>query len=82
MSNINATAIFTEKDQDFRNETTTYWFVVQSEDARIESGEYGICDNNGEIFPVYDDGAPIDCNEFERSAILSVCQITEEMIQA
>jgi len=74
MTNYNATAIQTEVDQNRQSETTTYWFAVQSEDYRIESGEYGIADCNGELTPLNEDGAPVDYNETLRSAVLATCK--------
>lgn len=77
---INATAVFTEKEQDFQNEQTTYWFMVQSEDDRIESGEYGVVHSPGGEEFVYDDGGEILCPA-EITALSKICVVTGEMIQ-
>jgi len=82
MTVYNATAEFTGKDQNWQDETTIYWFSVESMDYRIESGGYGIADNSGTLTPVNSDGSPIDYNEHEAVAVLSLCQINDDMVMA
>ena len=51
--------IFIEKDQNFQNETTNYWFTVNEEN-------YCISDCNGELSLLDCDGCPIlACNDHD-----------------
>ena len=81
MTTYNATATFTGADQNYQDETTVYWFDVESEDYRIESGEYGMADCNGDLTPLDSDGAPIDYNDLLAGAVLAVCHLTDEIRQ-
>ena len=81
MTIYNATAAFTGADQHCQDETTVYWFDVESEDYRIEPGEYGIADCNGDLTPLDSDGAPIDYNDLLAGAVTAVCQVTNEIRQ-
>jgi len=74
-----ATAVFLEKDENSQDQTSVYWFEIQSDDYRVESGEYGIAVCNGESTPLNEDGAPIDYNEIERAAVLALCEIPSEV---
>ncbi|MCK5602768.1 hypothetical protein KAR91_12885 [Candidatus Pacearchaeota archaeon] len=48
---------FIEKDQDWANETTRYWFSVNGEN-------YCMADNNGSVSLLDSEGYPIDdCND-------------------
>lgn len=50
---------FLTKEQDWQNETTRYWFLVNGEN-------YCIADNNGDLTLLDSEGYPIDdCNDHE-----------------
>lgn len=50
---------FIEKDQDWQNETTRYWFSVNDE-------SYCIADSNGETSLLDSEGYPIEeCNDHD-----------------
>ncbi len=51
---------FIEKEQDWQNETTRYWFSVDGE-------SYCIADTNGETTLLDSEGYPIDdCNDHDK----------------
>ena len=51
--------VFVDKDQNWQDETTNYWFLVDGE-------SYGISDSNGEQRLLDSDGCPVeDCNDHD-----------------
>lgn len=79
------TANYISKDQNFQNESTTYWFILDGMDygteKTFESETFGIVDCNGKKSVVDVDGAPV-ANEYTVAIVLRECKITEEMISA
>lgn len=76
MSNV--TAVFVEKDQDWQNGITTYWFEVVSESEYLESGTYGVVESGGHVDYVHEDGGTM-YNENERRELAEAIEITDEM---
>lgn len=69
--------IYTGKDQDFQNETTTYWFNV---DVDGETETFGVAEKSaGEVAVLDCDGAPVDYNEHTVNEVLANCIVTDEM---
>ena len=79
------TAKFTGKDQNWANESTTYWFVIDGTDygteKTFENEEFGIVDCNGDTTVVDADGART-ANEYVDAIVKRVCKITDELINA
>jgi len=80
MTAYNATATFLEKDDNSQEQNTVYWFEIQSDDYRIESGEYAVSVGpDGESVALDEDGSPIDYSDLNKAAVLAVCEIPDEM---
>lgn len=67
-------AYFIEKDQDYQNETTTYWFNVDGE-------TYGVSDRNGQLSIVDSENYPVNTDD-ARNIHLNALKpfITDELI--
>ena len=64
-------ATYIEKDQNWADGSTTYWFYLDGEQYGIVEGE-----NAG---PVDVDGHPIDYNEDLRVFVVGNCIVNDEM---
>lgn len=80
MTTYNATATFLEKDVQNQEQFTIYWFKIQSDDYRIDSGEYAVTvGSDGELEALNEDGCPIDYNDLNKAAVLALCEIPDEI---
>lgn len=70
-------AEFFEKDNNYQDENTIYWFHVSGE----FNDDYGVCDHNGDLSIVDSECYPIDLNTYTSNRLLESLIITEEMIE-
>ncbi len=68
---------FLEKDQNWADERTNYWFNVEIDG---EKTTVAISDHNGELTALDSDGKPIDYDDNFRDEVLGKCIVTTEMI--
>ncbi|MCP4366349.1 MAG: hypothetical protein GY800_13780 [Planctomycetes bacterium] len=77
---------FLEKDQNWQEESTTYWFKLTGTDYGTEmdfSGDvYGVVESGGETTIVNSDNYPLIEGDIETIAIQNVVVITEKMRMA
>lgn len=66
------TANFIEKDQNWQNETTVYWFELDGE-------TWGVSDCNGERTIVDCDGCTVSMSDAKNAHLTAALVITEEM---
>ena len=74
---------YINKNQDWMNETTAYWFDIDGTDYGTEKtfhiGTFGIADCNGHLTVLDVEGYPIQ-NGYVEMLVLRECKITDEMI--
>ena len=68
-------AKFFEKDNNWKDENTIYWFNVSGE----FKGCYGVCDHNGDLSIVDDEGYPLEKDTYTSNFLLEFLVITNEM---
>jgi hypothetical protein len=75
MTTYDATATPTGVDKNWQDQTIVCWHQIESDDYRIESGEYGIVHDyaHNETYCVDADGCPVDYNDYLRDAVLAIC---------
>jgi hypothetical protein len=81
-----ATAAFNSKDQDWNNESTTYWFEISGTDygTGVDFEEYagelfGICESGPEMKVLDNDGAPLTGSDALAIAVTSCAMVTDGM---
>lgn len=65
-------ATYVSKDQNWGNDSTTYWFDV-------DGTQYGVVEAGPESYPVDHNSHPIDDNEALARQIVSACIVTDGM---
>jgi len=78
-----ATATFIEKDQNWQNETTIYWFELSGEDQGTEiefDGEtFGIAESGPDSCVVDSEGFPLTEGDHQTIAVRNTIEVTDEM---
>lgn len=78
-----ATAKFIEKDQNWQNESTTYWFELNGEDRgtgkEFDSDVYGIVESGPESTVVDCDGCPLTSGDGIEVAVRNTAKVTDQM---
>jgi hypothetical protein len=74
---------FITADQNWQEQSTTYWFSLSGKDCGtgyvFDGDEYGICESSGESVVVDEDGAPrMDCDRVV-CAVRNTVQITDDL---
>ena len=62
---------YISKDQNWANESTTYWF-------EFDGAEVGVVESGSETYPVDHNSQPIE-NENLEAQIMAACVVTDEM---
>jgi hypothetical protein len=79
------TAIYFAKDQNWSEESTTYWFVLNGEDYGtnqvFDNDVYGMCESDGKATLVDRDGFPLTKGDGVYVVVNRVCVVTAEMRQ-
>jgi len=77
------TATYMSKDNNWANESTTYWFELNGEDDgtsyQFASDVYGVAESGGESSFLDCDGAPLTEGDHEWIAVNNVVAVTDEM---
>jgi len=68
-----ATAKFISKDQNWQNESTTYWFKLDDGDV------YGVCESGGTDAVLDADGCPLTEGDGLTIAVRRACVVTDEL---
>lgn len=78
-----ATATFIEKDQNWQDETTIYWFELTGEDhgtsVDFEGETFGIVEHGPDSNVVDSDGMPLTEGDHITIAVRNTVEITDEM---
>ena len=71
----NNKADFFEKDNNYQDENTIYWFHVSGE----FNGQYGVCDHNGDLSIVDSECYPVELDSYTSNYLLDLLVITDEI---
>jgi len=76
-------AKYTGKDQNWKEESTTYWFQIDGHDSgtgvSFESQVFGIAESGGDDTVVDCDGCPCTEGDDDTIAVRKVAIVTDEM---
>jgi len=78
-----ATAKFISKDQNWQEESTTYWFQItglhEGTGRKFDGETFGICESGSGSRVLDCDGCPITFGDGEEIAVRNTAIITDEM---
>jgi len=72
------TAKYLSKDQEWSNETTTYWFLIEG-DSDLSGKVFGVAESGPTSAVLDSDGAPLDYSEHDLNRVTKYCVVTDEM---
>ena len=77
---------FKSKDQNWQEESTTYWFELTGEDfgtaCEFDAAIFGVRESDGESRILDCDGCPMTDGDYEAIAVKRHCIVTDKMRDA
>jgi hypothetical protein len=81
--NMSAITTYSSKDNNWADESTTYWFNINGADYKsgieFNANTFGIRESGAESLVVDCDGAPVDYNDNTARTVSRLCVVTDEM---